>query len=94
MLFGSGINAAEQRQNKFEIKHSHLITNVEVNNIKLSGCAGFTQLQRKLLQCSSHYYLVENDKAGLFLFSPFCMEITNLFAWDRLHFKSFGDFFL
>ena len=33
MLFGSGINAAGQRQNKFEIKHSHLITNVEVNNI-------------------------------------------------------------
>ena len=58
MLLGPGINAAMQKANQAQIKHSQLSycnsrgpnNNVEVKKIKSLGYIGFTQLQRKYLQ--------------------------------------------
>ena len=62
MFLGPGINAAMQKANKPEMKHSQLsygnsralINNVEVKNIKSASCASLIYLRKKLLQHVDH----------------------------------------
>ena len=97
ILLGPGVNAAMQKANYPEMKHSQLsyynsrssINNVAVKNIKSAGCTCLTRFQQKLLQDLDDIYvetniLLENITQDHIFPSFFSRVITKCFAWSGL----------
>ena len=66
---------------------SATINNVEIRNIQLASCAGFTQLEKKLLQHLDDKLLENNMLLQQIKQGHLFVGGLTIFAWSRVRFK-------